>query len=84
MVGEHAGRLRMPVLILRGGKSDVVLPTGARQMANMVPFGRWSEVPNVGHSPTLDEPVAQRLLRDFFEVKGAGAVSSFDDRPPQA
>jgi pimeloyl-ACP methyl ester carboxylesterase len=66
MIGEHAGRLRMPVLILRGGKSDVVLPAGARQMANMLPFGRWSEVPNVGHSPTLYEPVAQRILCDFF------------------
>jgi pimeloyl-ACP methyl ester carboxylesterase len=75
MVGEQAGRLRMPVLILRGGKSDVVLPAGARQMANMVPCGRWSEVPNVGHCPTLYEPVAQRLLRDFFEVKDAGVDS---------
>jgi esterase len=80
MVGEQAGRLRMPVLILRGGKSDVVLPAGARQMANMVPCGRWSEVPNVGHCPTLYEPVAQRLLRDFFEVKDIGAVSSRVDR----
>jgi pimeloyl-ACP methyl ester carboxylesterase len=80
MVGQQASRLRMPVLILRGGKSDVVLPPAARQMANMMPAGSWREVPNVGHSPTLYEPIAQRILCDFFEVEGASTGSTLDGR----
>jgi hypothetical protein len=35
-------------------------------MAGALPDARWSEIPGVGHAPTLYEPEAQEAIRDFF------------------
>jgi pimeloyl-ACP methyl ester carboxylesterase len=67
-VWEQMKRLTMPVLILRGEKSDVVLPENAQRMVDALPAARWIEVPGAGHTPTLYEAEAQAALREFFGV----------------
>jgi len=70
MAMEQARRLQMPVLILRGAYSDVVPRENLRVMAGLLPAGSWTEVPGVGHSPTLYEPAARNALCQFFGVGG--------------
>jgi len=61
-------RLTMPILILRGGLSDMVSPAWADKVVQALPAARWVEVPGAGHPPTLHEPEAQAALRDFFGI----------------
>lgn len=63
---EQARRLTMPLLILRGGRSEVLLAEDADALARWVPHGAWVEVPGAGHAPTLYEPTALDALRAFF------------------
>ena len=67
-VWEQVKRLDMPVLILRGARSDVVPRLSARRMVEALPAARWAEVPGAGHAPTLYEPAAHTVLRDFFAL----------------
>lgn len=60
--------LTMPVLIMRGGESDVVSQNDARAMAEAMPSARWMDVPRAGHCPTLYEPEAQAAVREFFGI----------------
>jgi pimeloyl-ACP methyl ester carboxylesterase len=48
----------MPLLILRGELSDILAADTAQKMADMLPLAQLTEVPRVGHAPTLDEPEA--------------------------
>ncbi|HKT85150.1 MAG TPA: alpha/beta hydrolase [Novosphingobium sp.] len=58
-----AGR---PLLVLRGGLSDLLSDATLRQMLRVVPEAEGVTLANVGHAPTLDEPEAvaaiERLL----------------------
>jgi pimeloyl-ACP methyl ester carboxylesterase len=65
---EQARRLTMPVLLLRGGLSEVVAPNVVERFIRVVPRARSVEVPGVGHSPTLYEPEAQQALASFFGI----------------
>jgi len=67
-VWEQVKRLHMPVLILRGARSDVVPRLSAKRMAEALPACRWAEVPGAGHAPTLYEPEAHTALREFFAL----------------
>ena len=67
-VWEQVKRLDMPVLILRGARSDVVPRLSVRRMVEALPAAQWAEVPGVGHAPTLYEPEAHTVLRDFFAL----------------
>jgi esterase len=68
LLREQSKRLKMPVLILRGANSEVVLRENARRMVDSLPAAICVEVPGAGHSPTLYEPAAQNALRDFFGI----------------
>ncbi len=48
----------IPVLVLRGGLSDILAKGAAQRMAKALPRARLVEVPGVGHAPTMDEPAA--------------------------
>lgn len=48
-----AGR---PVLVLRGGHSDLLSDAATERMATEIPDVEIVTVPNVGHAPDLDEP----------------------------
>ncbi len=60
-----------PVLILRGGKSDLFPVEVAERMREALPGAELVTVPNVGHAPDFDEPesiaAVDRLLRRVLE-----------------
>jgi pimeloyl-ACP methyl ester carboxylesterase len=52
----------VPVLILRGGISDVLAPATVERMAAVLHKSEAVTVPRVGHAPTLDEPEAAAAI----------------------
>jgi pimeloyl-ACP methyl ester carboxylesterase len=61
----------VPVLLLRGERSDLLSADTARQMAARLNQAELVTVPGVGHAPVLDEPVSveamDRLLQRTFQ-----------------
>jgi pimeloyl-ACP methyl ester carboxylesterase len=74
---EHYDRLRLPVLLLRGADSDLVLPQVAAQMLARGPgalgLARIVEVPGCGHAPALNVPQQLDLVRAFIDGSEARA-----------
>jgi pimeloyl-ACP methyl ester carboxylesterase len=64
--------LRCPVLLVRGGESDILSPETASAMAARQPRLVRVDVPGVGHAPTLAEPVAIEALDTFYRTGTAG------------
>ena len=57
---------RVPLLAIRGGRSDVLSPATLTRMAAEIPDLIQLTVPNVGHPPTLDEPETENAIDDFL------------------
>lgn len=57
---------RVPVLALRGGLSDVLTEATFARMAVEKPDLIQVTVPNVGHTPELDEPLAEKAIDEFL------------------
>ena len=54
----------MPVLVLHGERDPDSV--GARDVAELAPFGEWAPLAAAGHSPWLERPAAMReRLRAF-------------------
>jgi esterase len=51
-------RVNCPVLVVRGGSSDILTRQGAADLAGRFRDGRWAEVPDAGHSVQGDNPAA--------------------------
>ena len=51
-------RVKCPVLVVRGGSSDILSREGAADLAGRFRDGRWAEVPDAGHSVQGDNPAA--------------------------
>jgi esterase len=66
---EQVKRLTMPVLILRGARSEVVPRWTVARLVRILPRAESVEVPGAGHSPTLYEDSAQEALRVFFGIR---------------
>jgi pimeloyl-ACP methyl ester carboxylesterase len=68
---DHYDRLRIPVLLLRGAESDLVLPDAAAEMLTRGPgvpgLTRVVEVAGCGHAPALNVPEQLELVRSFIE-----------------
>jgi pimeloyl-ACP methyl ester carboxylesterase len=58
--------VKCPVLVLRGGQSDVLLPETASQMQQRGPATRVVEFPGVGHAPALMSEDQIQVVRDFL------------------
>lgn len=58
--------MRCPVLIIRGGQSDVLSAEIAGRMLEALPGAKLVEVPGVGHAPVLTEPAAVKALEEFL------------------
>jgi pimeloyl-ACP methyl ester carboxylesterase len=75
---EHYDRLRIPVLLLRGAESDLVLPDAAAEMLTRGPgnlgLTRVVEIPGCGHAPALNVPEQLDLVRAFFDQHEATAA----------
>jgi pimeloyl-ACP methyl ester carboxylesterase len=60
-------RLRaVPVLALRGATSDLLTPETFARMGQLIPTMTCVEVPNRGHTPYLDEPIAETAIDTFL------------------
>jgi pimeloyl-ACP methyl ester carboxylesterase len=57
---------RLPVLAIRGERSDVLSAECFDRMARELPGLRRVVVPGVGHAPALDEPPAEAALDEFL------------------
>ncbi|NJC33081.1 pimeloyl-ACP methyl ester carboxylesterase [Sphingomonas jejuensis] len=60
----------IPVLILRGERSDLLSAEVQARMAARLPYATAVTVPGVGHAPTLDEPVAVAAIDRFLDQIG--------------
>lgn len=56
-----------PVLIIRGGASQVFDKATYERMCESLKTVSGVEVPNVGHAPTLSEPLAEKAIVEFLE-----------------
>lgn len=56
----------VPLLVVRGALSDILLPEGIAAMRALKPDMEVAEVPRVGHAPTLEEPEAWGAIAAFL------------------
>ena len=63
-----ARRIPGPVLLVRGGDSDLLSPETAQRMVREMRDCRMVEVPGVGHAPTLSEPEALGAIKELFAL----------------
>lgn len=77
---EHYDQLRIPVLVLRGAVSDLVLRETTEEMMVRGPgplgLTRVVEVPGVGHAPALNVPEQLDLVTSFIEQHEAVAAQT--------
>jgi pimeloyl-ACP methyl ester carboxylesterase len=59
-----------PVLAIRGALSDILPVEGVAAMRAAMPDLAFTEVPRVGHAPTLEEYAAKRAIAEFLEKVG--------------
>ena len=60
--------LTMPCLLLRGELSDVLTEATVARMQGVKPDLQVVRVPDRGHAPLLDEPVAREAIDGFLET----------------
>jgi esterase len=64
-------RVTCPVLVVRGGNSDILSRQGAADLAARFRDGRWAEVPDAGHSVQGDNPAGfVAALQSFLADTG--------------
>ena len=55
-----------PLLVIRGGKSDLLSAAAVEKMQAAAPDMKLAVVPGVGHAPELNEPEAVAAIDDFL------------------
>ena len=65
-------QVRCPTLALRGGMSDLLLESTARQMQERGPRARIAVFPGVGHAPWLKSEDQIRVVREFILAPDSG------------
>jgi pimeloyl-ACP methyl ester carboxylesterase len=65
-----AALAQKPLLIVRGGRSELLTAETAEKMRRAAPRAQFAEVPDVGHAPMLDEPIAVGAIDDFLSAWG--------------
>jgi pimeloyl-ACP methyl ester carboxylesterase len=58
----------VPMLLVRGGLSDLISADTVRQMGEANPAMRTVTVPGVGHAPTLDEPEVRAAIHALLDA----------------
>jgi pimeloyl-ACP methyl ester carboxylesterase len=70
-VAQDAAKLRCPVLVLRGARSDVLSSEGAEEIAGLIPNARLAIVEKAGHLAAGDNPASTTgLVRSFLTEIG--------------
>jgi cobalt-zinc-cadmium efflux system protein len=59
-------QIHIPMLIVRGGKSDLLSAATVAEMCKVNPYARSIEIPNVGHAPAFVKPEQIALAKEFF------------------
>jgi pimeloyl-ACP methyl ester carboxylesterase len=62
--------LHLPLLLVRGEASDILLPATVARMQATHPDMAVVSLPGIGHAPTLGEPVIVAALRAFLDRVG--------------
>jgi pimeloyl-ACP methyl ester carboxylesterase len=61
------GLAHLPLLLVRGEASDILLPATVQRMQQMRPDMMLATLPGIGHAPTLTEPEILVALRTFTD-----------------
>ncbi|HYA34751.1 MAG TPA: alpha/beta hydrolase, partial [Candidatus Binataceae bacterium] len=61
-------RIAAPILIVRGGESDILSAETVTRMKSTLRGAKSVEVPGVGHAPSLVEPEALAAIKEFLAV----------------
>jgi pimeloyl-ACP methyl ester carboxylesterase len=69
--------IRVPTLVLHGTEDAAIVEAWARRTATLIPGAVWVDVPNAGHTSTVEEPAAVNTALDAF-------LSSVMERPASA
>ena len=68
---DRVARISCPTLVIRGGSSDMFHDSDAEKLASRLPRGRWTIVPNAGHTVQGDNPRGfVDALRPFIDEIG--------------
>jgi len=59
-------KIHIPLLIVRGGDSDLLSAATVAEMCKVNPHARSIEIPNVGHAPSFVKPEQVALAKEFF------------------
>ena len=66
---DMLGQIPCPTLVIRGETSDILSRETAQRMVEVLPNGKWVEVPGAGHRVPLDNlPGFLAVLRDYLGV----------------
>ena len=58
--------VQCPTLVIRGGESDLLLPSTVQQMLATYPLARVVELSGIGHAPWLASAEQIAIVRDFL------------------
>lgn len=59
-------QIHIPILIIRGGDSDLLSAATVAEMCKSNPYARSIEIPNVGHAPAFVKAEQIALAKEFF------------------
>ena len=59
-------QIHIPMLIVRGGVSDLLSAATVAEMCKVNPYARSIEIPNVGHAPAFVKSEQVALAKEFF------------------
>lgn len=59
-------QIHIPMLIVRGGDSDLLSAATVAQMCKVNPYARSIEIPHVGHAPAFVKAEQIALAKEFF------------------
>jgi len=59
-------QIHVPILIVRGGNSDLLSAATVAEMCKSNPYARSIEIPNVGHAPAFVKAEQIALAKEFF------------------
>ena len=59
-------QIHIPMLIVRGGNSDLLSAATVAEMCKVNPYARCIEIPNVGHAPAFVKAEQIALAKEFF------------------
>jgi cobalt-zinc-cadmium efflux system protein len=63
---NHFDAITVPILIVRGGDSDLLSSVTVEEMLRRNPYARSITIPGVGHAPTFLKPEQIALAAEFF------------------